>query len=171
MRPLHRNLVIVVTIMLAGFVGFGIARLSAGPSLIDSGTINIPASALTPTAGTNGVIANQSAVLGATDPEPTAVLPATSDAPAPSVQAPPAASPVEAIPPTAEPATSPVTFQIRELTNLRAEPGPDAPILKVLTAGNEILILGETQTAPDGGVWAKVRFGEQEGWLNNRLLR
>jgi hypothetical protein len=164
MRPFQRTLLILVTVVLAGVVGYGIAEMSAGPSLGESSTIIIPESALTPTAAPRPAAGSSAAP----QPESTVV---------PVVQgqigsAPDAAS-AEPSPAPSEPspAPTPAVFLIRELTNLRGEANPDGPILWVLNAGDEVLILGETQTAPDGGVWVKVRFAEQEGWLNSRLMR
>jgi hypothetical protein len=65
--------------------------------------------------------------------------------------------------------SGPQTRLVPVETNLRAEPGLNAPILALMPAGSQATLLeGEQQL--EGRRWVRVRYGDQEGWADADLL-
>jgi hypothetical protein len=53
--------------------------------------------------------------------------------------------------------------------NLRAGPGTDQPVLAVLAKGDAVALLDDNQLVGDT-TWIKVRAGDREGWVSEKLL-
>ncbi len=64
-----------------------------------------------------------------------------------------------------------ITKQVRSLElNMRLRPGVNQPIVTILPQNAEVQLLGETQEF-DGGLWTKIRVGQDIGWVNQQFLK
>ena len=63
-----------------------------------------------------------------------------------------------------------ITMRTASELNLRAGAGVEYAPVAVLPANAEVQLLGEEQVV-GGSRWVKIRFGEQEGWVNATFLR
>jgi hypothetical protein len=79
--------------------------------------------------------------------------------------------PTAQVVPTAAPA--PAQAETRHVKsdslNLRAGPGTDQAVLVVLAKGDQVALLDESQVVGDT-TWIKVRAGDREGWVSEKLL-
>ncbi|PLS78852.1 MAG: hypothetical protein CYG59_16315 [Chloroflexi bacterium] len=66
---------------------------------------------------------------------------------------------------------APAVLQTTQTANLRAQPGIEGAVIRIVTDGTRVELIGESAALPDGGVWAKVRVDQTEGWINSRYLR
>jgi hypothetical protein len=79
-------------------------------------------------------------------------------------------APSAAVGPTAAPV---VALEVRRVKsdslNLRVAPGTDQAVLGVLARGEQVTLLSERQDIAATS-WVKVRAGEREGWVSEKLL-
>ncbi len=101
-------------------------------------------------------------------PDPT-LTPEPTLAPAPELTLAPTLTPAPE--PVAPTNPAPTVLQTTQTANLRAQPGIGGAFIRTITDGTQVELIGETAALPDGGVWAKVRVNETEGWINSRFLR
>lgn len=72
---------------------------------------------------------------------------------------------ITAIPaPTPTPETITCTVAAFEALNLRESPGTSAAVIRTLKPGDVLTIL----PTPPQGNWIYIRYGEIEGWINNK---
>src|SRR6266545_2008446 len=71
---------------------------------------------------------------------------------------------------TSAPAAQIETRRVRsDSLNVRSGPGTDQQVVLVLARGATVTLLNETRDV-QGTTWIKVRVGEQEGWVSQKLL-
>ncbi|GAB4166036.1 MAG: hypothetical protein Fur005_26940 [Roseiflexaceae bacterium] len=75
----------------------------------------------------------------------------------------PLASPLPTVP-------IPLVMQTTEALHLRSEPGLDGPILLLMPAASDLVMLSEGPQR-DGHQWVRVRYADQEGWADRAFLR
>jgi hypothetical protein len=75
----------------------------------------------------------------------------------------PLASPLPTVP-------IPMAMQTTEALHLRSEPGLDGPILLLMPAASDLVMLSEGPQR-DGHQWVRVRYADQEGWADRAFLR
>lgn len=87
-------------------------------------------------------------------------------------------SPNPTLPPQPTLTTSPTPVMrnvCAALLNIRQSANPEALILGSLAAGETVELVTENraivhQSAPDGGLWVRIRTSSLEGWVNHRYL-
>jgi uncharacterized protein YgiM (DUF1202 family) len=90
-------------------------------------------------------------------PSPT-VTPSATVAPSPTAS------------PTPEPERVAVDGGGDQFVNMRREPGTDAPVVKSVRDGTEVVVIGADRQA-DGRIWRNVREGDATGWIVATALR
>lgn len=174
MRPLRRGTFIVSTIVTSAFLGFGIAQLSAAPESPKQFRVVAASVTLTPAVMQSPTLAPTLTPVPTFAPAPTLApaptsTPASTLTPVPTSMPEPTLTPVPPAPAPSEP--TPVVQQAAQEVNLRVQPGIDNTLIRIIPHGTQVVLLGETVSLPDGSVWAKVRVGQSEGWINRRFLR
>lgn len=94
-------------------------------------------------------------------------------APAPAAPTAAVSDRTAALAPAAAPTSAAGSGEIRHVKsaslNLRSAPGTDQAVVAVLAQGDAVTLLPETRVVQDV-TWRKVRAGEREGWVSEKLL-
>jgi uncharacterized protein YgiM (DUF1202 family) len=120
------------------------------------------------------------ATMAATVEEPTRTPVATAESPTAVSRGTVAASPsaiasaTVALSPTALPTPEPERVVVdgggSQGVNLRREPGTDAPVVKSVRDGTEVVVIGADRQT-DGRIWRNVQDGDTTGWIVSTALR